>query len=362
MGTTKTTKNLSKASANGHSRAKAETSTRKPSTRKKKDSAKPANFTVASLFSGIGGFDLGFESAGFRTTFQCEIQKFCVSILEKHWPSVPRSHNIKELTNAEIPVSDVWAAGFPCQDVSLARMGQRAGLRGSRSGLFYDFARLLGEGRPRVVLLENVHGLLNSHKGRDFGIVVRALAELGYSIGWRVLNSKNFGVPQSRQRVYIVGCYRDRSGPAKILFESERREGDVEESSANGKKSISPFKRVLGDPGGEGPVVPSIAYCLYASSARHTGTDWSRTYVSYPGKGMARRLTPRECEGIMGFPVDWTIPPGGKVKQDDLDSLRYHALGNAVTPPVAAWIASRVKSYLAEKAESQDVQEKTEAA
>lgn len=302
---------------------------------------------MASLFSGIGGFDLGFEAAGFKTTFQCEVHKFCFAILEKHWPSVPKWKNIKELTNATIPVSDVWTAGFPCQDVSLARMGPRAGLKGTRSGLFHEFARLLGEGRPRVVLLENVHGLLNSHRGRDFQIVIRTLAELGYALGWRVLNSKNFGVPQSRQRVYIVGCYRDKPGPGKILFEAERREGHAEASRRNGTKPLSPFKTVLGETGGEGPVFQSIAYCLYACSARHTGTDWSRTYVSYPRQGLVRRLTPTECEGIMGFPPNWTVPPPGtKFNPDDLDSMRYHALGNAVTPPVITWIAHRVKAYL----------------
>jgi DNA (cytosine-5)-methyltransferase 1 len=305
--------------------------------------------TIASLFTGIGGFDLAFEEAGFKTTFQCEINKFCIEILKKHWPQVPRWENIKDLSDARIPLSDVWTAGFPCQDVSLARMGQRPGLKGSRSGLFYEFARIVEKGRPGVVLLENVHGLLHSHKGRDFETVVRTLADLGYSVGWRVFNSKNFGVPQSRQRVYIVGCYRDREGPGKILFESECRERDVAPGQENGAESISPFKRVLGNLGGEGPVVQSIAYCLYACSARHTGTDWSRTYVSYPKLGKVRRLTPRECEGIMGFPLGWTKLPENKFQTEDVDSLRYHALGNAVTPPVIRWLAERVKVYLRQK-------------
>lgn len=311
-----------------------------------KKAAREAQFTVASLFSGIGGLDLGFERAGFTTTLQCEINKFCLSILQRHWPNVPKHTNIKELKNADIPISDVWIGGFPCQDVSLARMGPRAGLKGSRSGLFHEFACLIGEGRPRVILLENVHGLLNSHRGRDFEIVIRTLAELGYSVGWRVLNSKNFGVPQSRQRVYIVGCYRDDQGPGKILFGPERSEGDVAESRSNGKDAISPFKRVLENLGGERPVVQAIAYCLYACSARHTGTDWSRTYVTYPHLGRVRRLTPTECEGIMGFPVGWTIPEEENVNSDVVDSLRYHALGNAVTPPVAEWLAHRIRDYL----------------
>ncbi len=304
---------------------------------------------AASLFTGIGGFDIGFERVGFEITFQCEINKFCRGILKRHWPAIPHHENIKELHAADIPHSDVWTGGFPCQDVSLARMGTRAGLRGNRSGLFFDFARLIGEARPRVVLLENVAGLLSSHHGRDFGIVIGTLAEFGYSVGWRLLNSKNFGVPQSRQRIYIVGCHRDVNGPGQILFEAERSQGDAEEGESNGKASVSPFKTVLGDLGGNGPVFQSIAYCLYACSARHTGTDWSRTYVQYPKRGQVRRLTPKECEGVMGFPTGWTIPPEGKFREDDLDSLRYHALGNAVTPAVAEWLANRIHAYLSSK-------------
>lgn len=313
-------------------------------------SAQTSRFRAASLFSGIGGFDLGFERAGFEITFQCEIQEFCRTILEKQWPTVPRAKNIKELQVAHIPASDVWAGGFPCQDVSLARMGQRDGLRGSRSGLFHEFARLIGEASPRVVVLENVAGLLSSHRGQDFGTVIGTLADFGYSVGWRVLNSKNFGVPQSRQRVYIVGCHRDEHGPGQILFEPERSSGDAEAGGSDGQAALSPFKKSIGDPGGDGPVVQSIAYCLYACSARHTGTDWSRTYVQYPSKGQVRRLTPKECEGVMSFPAGWTIPPSGDYR--DLDSLRYHALGNAVTPPVAQWLAMRIHTYLLGKQQS----------
>jgi DNA (cytosine-5)-methyltransferase 1 len=318
--------------------------------RKRADGA--PRFKAASLFTGIGGFDIGLERAGFEITFQCEINKFCRSILKRQWPEIPHHENIKELHAIDIPQSDVWTGGFPCQDVSLARMGARAGLRGKRSGLFYDFARLIGEARPRVVLLENVAGLLSSHRGRDFGVVIGTLAEFGYSVGWRVLNSKNFGVPQSRQRVYIVGCHRDVHGPGQILFEAERRERNAEESESNGKAALSPFKTSIGDIGGDGPVFQSIAYCLYACSARHTGTDWSRTYVQYPKRGQVRRLTPKECEGVMSFPPGWTAPPLGKVREDDLDSLRYHALGNAVTPPVAEWLAHRIHSYLTARHEA----------
>lgn len=302
--------------------------------------------TVASFFAGIGGFDIGFENAGFDVTVQCEIEPFCVSILNKHWPKIPKLRDIKEVTIDDIPTSTVWVGGFPCQDLSLARMGKREGLRGSKSSLFYEFARLVGEGKPRVVVIENVAGLLSSHKGRDLGILISTLAELRYAVGWRTFNSKNFGVPQSRQRVYIVGCYRDERGPGQILFEPECSEGNNKKSRSNGKKSETPFQKIVGNPSGEGPVIQSIAYCLYATSARHTGTDWSRNYVCYPNAGMVRRLIPSECEGVMAFPKNWTLPDNHILEGDDLDSARYHALGNAVTPPVAEWIAERVKSYL----------------
>ncbi|MDX2154020.1 MAG: DNA (cytosine-5-)-methyltransferase [Bryobacteraceae bacterium] len=302
--------------------------------------------TLASFFSGIGGVDLGFVNAGFRLTMQCEIDKYCRSVLEAHWPKLPRFTDIKEITDADVPVSDVWAGGFPCQDVSLARMGPRAGLKGKKSGLFHEFARLLENGRPRVFLIENVPGLLSSHRGRDFELVLRTLAGLGYGVGWRVLNSRYFGVAQSRQRVYIVGCHRDPRGPGQILFESECGQGDPATSGPDGAKSVSPFKERIGDPR-KGPITPSLAYCLYACSARHTGTDWSRNYVSYP-TGRVRRLLPIECERLQGFPEGWTIPEKLEINDPDkVDTLRYHALGNAVTVPVAEWLAGRIKAYLA---------------
>lgn len=295
---------------------------------------------VASFFSGIGGFDLGFQQAGFSISWQCEVNEFCRDILAQHWKDTPREPDIREAKPNDIPNADVWVGGFPCQDVSLARMGPRKGLRGNQSGLFYDFANLIDAKRPPIVVIENVPGLLSSHGGRDFHIVVSTLASFGYGVAWRVLNSRYFGVPQSRQRVFLVGCHRDPRRAGEILFEPERSHGYTETSRPDGAKLVSPFKESFGNLV-KGPVVPGIAYCLYACSARHTGTDWSRTYVTYPD-GRVRRLMPIECERIQGFPANWTIP---RMKIDDvdkLDSLRYHAIGNAVTVPVAEWLARRI--------------------
>jgi len=295
---------------------------------------------VASFFAGIGGFDLGFERAGLDTVWQCEIDPFCLEILDHQWSDVPKAFDIREVDPEDIPDADVWAGGFPCQDVSIARMGPRSGLRGTQSRLFFEYARLVAARRPPVVLIENVPGLLSSHRGRDFGIILATLDKFGYGVAWRMLDSRYFGVPQSRKRVFIVGCHRDGQRAAEILFEPQRSERYSQKSESNGTKPLSPFKEVLRDPR-SGATVKGIAHCLYAESARHTGTDWSRNYVSYPD-GRVRRLLPVECERLQGFPDNWTLPRGKVSDPDRIDSLRYHAVGNAVTVPVAQWLGTRL--------------------
>lgn len=300
---------------------------------------------VASFFAGIGGFDLGFENAGMETVWQCEKKEFCLDILAKHWPDVPRAEDIMEVKPDDIPEADIWVGGFPCQDVSLARMGPRSGLRGKQSGLFYDFAKLIEARRPEVVVLENVAALLSSHDGRDFAIILRTLADIGYGVAWRVLDSRYFGVPQSRSRVFIVGSLRGADAAGSVLFESERGDRNSEKGGSNGKKSVSPFAISVGDP--ERGFVKKLAHCLYAESARHTGTDWSRNYVSYP-QGRVRRLTPLETERLQGFPDGWTMPVKEISNINTLDSARYHACGNAVSVPVVQWIGRRIVDELAD--------------
>lgn len=298
---------------------------------------------VSSFFAGIGGFDLGFERAGMETVWQCEKKQFCRDILEQHWSWVPRAKDILEVEPHDIPTSAVWTGGFPCQDVSLARMGPRSGLRGRQSGLFYDFAELIAARRPALVVLENVAALLSSHNGRDFAIVLRTLAELGYGVAWRVLDSRYFNVPQSRTRVFVVGSLGGAARAGSVLFEPECGDRNSEKGRSNGKKSVSPFAISVGDP--RKGFVKKLAHCLYAESARHTGTDWSRNYVSYPD-GRVRRLTPLETERLQGFPDNWTMPKETTDNENTLDSARYHACGNAVSVPVAEWIGKRIVSEL----------------
>lgn len=296
----------------------------------------------ASFFSGIGGFDLGFERAGIKSVFQCELKDYCHRVLSERWARVPKARDICNVQATEIPAADVWTAGFPCQDLSLARMGRRDGLRGAQSGLFFEIARLAGERRPQVLVLENVHGLLTSHGGRDFAVVLKALDELGYGVAWRVFNSQHFGVPQSRRRVYVVGVHQDPRRAAQILFEPQCSARDPSASRPDGKKPDSLFQTVVGDP--RTGFVKARAHCIYAESARHTGTDWSRNYVWYPD-GRVRRFMPDEVERIQGFPSGWTRLPASS-DDEDVDSARYHAVGNSVTPQVAEWLGRRIKSVL----------------
>jgi DNA (cytosine-5)-methyltransferase 1 len=172
---------------------------------------------VLSLFSGVGGFDLGLEAAGMETVYQCEWDKHANTILNKHWPHVPKWDDVSTLTGKHIlvgvPVIDVVAWGSPCQDLSVA--GKRGGLEGERSGLFHEGIRIIKELRketngqyPRISIWENVVGALNSNRGADFGIILDEMAEAGaLVIEWAVLDAQYFGVPQRRRRVFVVAIF-----------------------------------------------------------------------------------------------------------------------------------------------------------
>lgn len=304
------------------------------------------HFRFNSFFAGIGGFDLGFELAGISPAFHCEINDFCQSVLRRHWPNLPSSSDIKDLKADDLPRAEVWCGGFPCQDVSVARgwLG-RDGLKGQNSGLFYPFLSLIKQKLPQVVLLENVTGLLNSHRGQDFRIIISSLTELGYGVVWRVMNARYFGAPQSRPRVFIC-AWKDRLDLAlHSLFERERGAHVKNER----KGFVTPTKNPI-----TGASVPLVSYCLAATSGRHTGTDWSRTYVAYFDK--VRRFTPVECEGLQGFPYGWSLPEKDyPLCDDEIDTLRYHAIGNAVCVSVVKWIGDRIAARLSGKVSSLDL-------
>ena len=178
---------------------------------------------VLDLFSGIGGFSLGLERAGMKTVAFCEIEAYPRAVLQKHWPEVPiwkdvRGLNATELRRAGVGRIDVICGGFPCQDISYA--GEGAGLAGARSGLWSEFARLIGDLRPRFAVVENVAALLK----RGMGDVLRDLARIGYDAEWSTVSACSVGAPHVRRRVFIVAYPHSKHGWTG-LWDSLAREG-----------------------------------------------------------------------------------------------------------------------------------------
>jgi DNA (cytosine-5)-methyltransferase 1 len=414
---------------------------------------------VLSLFSGVGGFDMGLENAGMETVFQCEWDKHANSILHRHWPDVPKWDDVSTLTGKHIlahaPVVDVVAWGSPCQDLSVA--GKRAGLEGGRSGLFHEGIRIIKELQeetngiyPRISIWENVVGALNSNGGADFGVILDEMAEAGaMAIEWAVLDAQYFGVPQRRRRVFVIAIFDPvlanrcpnpllpvakslpghlakgkpkRKSAARKVEESvgtdgawwdgrdtaealtttsnEQRmpdkqrfqavvEGFTPSSFANYAEGVGTLRSNGGDLGGGSETLiaepmlsfdtqfgsnanvtediaptlkssqqsPSVAYCIQGNvigRQDHNGPagkghtedgdpmfTLTSTDIHAVASTMAvRRLTPLECERLMGWPDDHTL-----IKADgtiQADSHRYKQAGNGVASPVAQWIAKHI--------------------
>ena len=198
--------------------------------------------TGVSLFAGIGGFDLAMERAGINVVATVEWDKHAQSVLARRFPNTKLYGDITGVTGEQLisagfdPANGIITGGFPCQDLSVA--GRRAGLIGSRSGLFWEICRLLDETKAQSFILENVPGLLSSNEGRDMGTVIRALEERGYSIAWRVLDAQHFGVAQRRRRVFIVGHLgNDWRTPAEILAIAESSARHSEQSNTKRKET-----------------------------------------------------------------------------------------------------------------------------
>jgi DNA-cytosine methyltransferase len=221
---------------------------------------------VLSLFSGVGGFDMGLEAAGMTTVFQCEIDKHARSVLDYHWPDVPKWDDVSTLTGAHILEMtggvDLVAWGSPCQDLSLA--GKRAGLTGERSGLFHQGIRIIKELReltngtsPTWSIWENVVGALSSNGGADFGEVLYEMDEAGACFSeWSVLDAQYFGVPQRRRRVFVTTCFNPDTSercPSPLLPVAESLRGDL----TKGGKSGEGFTRETQDRIGTGGQCPA---------------------------------------------------------------------------------------------------------
>jgi DNA (cytosine-5)-methyltransferase 1 len=314
--------------------------------------------TYGSLFSGVGGFDAGFDLAGFQCAFQVEWDKHCQQILAKHWPEVPKWSDVQEVNGAEIPPCDVLIFGSPCQDLSVA--GKRAGLDGDKSIMFYEAIRIIKEMRnatgfiyPRIVVWENVPGAITSNNGDDFGQVLNTMADIGaVQQEWSVLDAVKFGIPQRRRRLFLISIFSPDAVarcPDPLL---PVKAGRIRRSTSSRKKeqedAIVVEARIEED-------------CRPIAFSHTQGLDLQASYEAFPtlrreGSGHAvavvtddhemiiRRLTPLECERLQGWPDDHTRwRADGK---EQAETQRYKQCGNGVATPVAAWVAKHVKAIL----------------
>lgn len=346
-----------------------------------------------SLFSGIGGFEKGIQGA--NTGWECvgfaEIDKYAKSIYSYHYPNHTDYGDITNINVRELPDVDLFVGGFPCQSFSIA--GKRQGFKDTRGTLFFEIARILKAKKPEWLLLENVKGLLNHESGKTIATIFGVLTELGYSVGWEVVNSCHFGVPQNRERIFIVGHLREAGGRAGEILpfgKSDKIPTEVNGQGQEGGTHIAStltknYHKGVGECGetyisgtwrthkdGEGfrelenpdisPCIPARARedgsgqpVIKAVNTKQVGdprytnqcsklgaNDYKEPKKAWVGTKI-RRLTPKECERLQGFPDDWTkfgIIDGETVEISD--TQRYKTLGNAVTVNVITAIASRV--------------------
>jgi len=346
------------------------------------------NLTHGELFAGIGGFGLGFDRTDIKTIWHVEIDKNCQNILRRHNPGNLILADIRDAGKDNLPYVDIISFGSPCQDLSIA--GKRKGIiNGKRSSLFFEATRIVGELQPVFAVWENVPGALSSNSGRDFAAVLSAFRECGArDIAWRILDAQYFGIPQRRRRIFLIADFRGERA-SQILFERESSPGDTPPSREKGQEiaySLRANPSHSGDKGDGGINTTLIAKSLstnpadrlsgednYIVGMLHNGTPGRDASDAADNKLIAwnwqsggdvrfdfnekpmlqasqvpaigvRRLTPKECSRLQGFPDGWNEwgidEKGNRIEMSD--STRYRQLGNAVAIPVVEWIGRRI--------------------
>ena len=296
---------------------------------------------IGSLFSGIGGLDLGLEWAGVgHTVWQVERDPFCRSVLERHWPNAKRFDDVRTVGAHNLEPADVICGGFPCQDISYA--GKGLGLAGERSGLWYEFARIVGEMGPRFVVVENVAALIT----RGIGDVLGTLSDLGYDAQWRTIRASDVGAPHRRERIFIVahshklGSQGERIGG---IFDGERTAFGHDVDGCRGSQGLGNADKLDGNHGRHGASV---------NGGERAESEAVREQ---------RIAQPRMGRGAHGIPtrVDrWPAGPGQTqhewepprtVDAATNRSAKLRALGNAVVPQVAeeigTWLLEIERSF-----------------
>lgn len=286
--------------------------------------------TVGSLFAGIGGFDLGFERAGFKTAWQVEIDPYCRKVLERDFPDAKRYNDVRDVGAANLEPVDVICGGFPCQDISNA--GKRAGIDGERSGLWSEYARIIGELRPRFVLVENVAALL----GRGIGRVLGDLAALGYDAEWEIISAADVGAPHLRERVWILAYAEECGRGARGSRRSDSGgAGQSEQPLQDVADAILPRLEGLAGDGENGS--------RRSQSDGPTGAEGicGGVPVAYVFPSIRAAIARGECGNWLPEPDVGRVAHGIPARVD-----RLKALGNAVVPQIPEMIARRIKALM----------------
>jgi len=306
-----------------------------------------SSFKFIDLFAGVGGIRLGFEQVFKKKSnfiFASEIDKHAQTTYYGNYGHLP-SGDITKIEPEEIPEFDILLAGFPCQPFSNA--GLKKGFNDTRGTLFFNIARIVKYHKPKVVFLENVKGFKNHDKGNTFKVVNQTLKDLGYKVYAEVLNAKDFGVPQNRERIYIIG-FLDHS----VNFEFPKplnkkvKLGNILEKSVDTKYTISDklwagHQRRKKEHKAKGN---GFGYCMFNEESEYTSTisaryykDGSEILIKQKDKN-PRKLSPREAGRLQGFPDDFKIVVS--------DTQAYKQFGNSVAVPVIKAIAKEIYKLL----------------
>ena len=346
------------------------------------------NLKYGSVCSGVEAATVAWHDLGWKPQWFSEVDNFPSAVLEHHYPDVP---NYGDMTKfKEWPKNesiDLLVGGTPCQSFSVA--GLRQGLDDPRGNLMLTYLSMAEQLKPKWLVWENVPGVLSSNQGRDFATFLTAMGKIGYGFAYRVLDAQYFGVPQRRRRVFVVGCFGDWRSAASVLFESESLSGHPAPSretrqrvaptvgtgppySRTGNSRVEADAIVFGaqnsasqgasiskdiSPTLDTSKVPAIAYEHHAQDSRvkelpevcstvtaKYGTGGGNMPIVATSSPTVRRMTPRECERLQGFPDDYTqIPWRGKEPEDCPNGHRYKAMGNSMAVPVMKWIGERIQ-------------------
>ena len=300
------------------------------------------SFSFIDLFSGIGGFHIALSSLGGRAVFASEWDKDAAEVYEKNFGLKPEG-DITKISEKDIPDHDILCAGFPCQAFSIS--GKQLGFEDSRGTLFFDVARIAKEKQPKVMFLENVKNLARHDGGKTLTVIKKTLDEIGYNVFDDVLDASKFGVPQSRKRIYIV-CFRKDLGVKEFSFpkeenltkhvvdiilpDSETEKYEIHRNDVvinqNVKEKISDIPLRIGtvNKGGQGERIYSPLGTAITLSAYGGGVG-AKTGL-YRINGKIRKLAPRECARLDGFPENFKIA--------ERDTVAYKQFGNSVVVDV----------------------------